>query len=735
LIGGGAAALVVGIGGWVATRGGARLAGTTDGGGAYLHDWIQIGTDGAIRVRTGFSEMGQGVATGVASLIAEELGCRLDQMNVETGLASDAFLNLAAGRDAMLPERGFAVGSGDGVVDAAIDFVVEQATQQVTGGSSAMEDRFLRARQAGALARSLLAAAAARSWGVEASRCEARDGAIWLKGSTETLGFGALALAALEESPPAKIALKPRADWTILGKPGRRVDLAAKVDGSAIYGIDVRRPNMVFAAIANSPTFGGALKSFDDTKIKSMPGVVGAFAVPGGVAAVADSTWRAKSALAALPIVWDAGPAASLDSAAIAEMLKAAIGRAKRIAGVGDFDAAFAEAARTISADYSLPYLAHATMEPMNCTAEVRADGVEVWAPTQSQTLAVAATAKVAGVAESEVRLHTTYLGGGFGRRLEIDYVEQAVTLAKALRRPVQAIWSREEDMSHDFYRPAALIRMRGALDAKGKPTALGITIASQSILARVLPIALWLGPDEWQSQGVLSLPYSIGATRNEAATIETAVPVGSWRSVGHSSSAFAKECFIDELAGAAGADPLAFRLDLLRGEPRLTALLTLAAETSGWGAPLAKGRGRGLAVHTAFGTAVAEIVEAEVDKKGALKVTRVVAAVDCGTIVNPDIARAQIEGAIIFGLSAALFGKITIRQGRVEQTSFPDYEVVRMAQAPTIEVHLVDSDAPPGGIGEPGLPPLAPALANAIFAATGRRIRALPLVDQGFAA
>jgi isoquinoline 1-oxidoreductase beta subunit len=374
-------------------------------------------------------------------------------------------------------------------------------------------------------------------------------------------------------------------------------------------------------------------------------------------------------------------------------------------------------------------------MEPINCTAEVSADLVEIWAPTQAQTLSVGDAAKAAGVGADKVRLHTTFLGGGFGRRLESDFVVQAVTIAKAVGKPVQALWSREEDLQHDFYRPAALVRAEAGLGADGMPAALRFAVASPSILARMFPPALWLGPDPLEFEGLVALPYAIPNRRVESARVDTAVPVGSWRSVGHSITAFAKESFIDEMAHAAGADPLAYRLSLLAGRPRLAALLRLAADKAGWGAPLAPGQGRGIALHTSFQSAVAEVVEVGVGANGALKVDRVVAAVDCGTIVNPDIVRAQVEGAIVYGLSAALFGKITVKAGRVEQQNFPDYDVVHMAQSPRIEVYLTPSVEPPGGIGEPGLPPLAPALANAIFAATGKRVRSLPIVDQGFTA
>ncbi len=736
LVGAGALGLLVGVGAWRLNQKRASLAGTLDADGAFLHDWIHVGRDGTVTVRTGLSEMGQGAFTGVATLVAEELGCRLEAMRVETGPASDAFKNIAVGLDLLAPNHGLAKGEPSGLAGAAIDFVAEAATMQITGGSATIVDRFTRARRAGAAARAMLIQAAARRWGVEPEQCAARDGAVVHAASKRSLGFGDLALDAAKETPPALIALKPREQWTLIGaQDTARFDIPEKIDGSAKFGADVRRPGMLFAAIAHCPTFGGALKGFDDSKVKSMPGVVRVAPLPSAVAVVADSTWRAKRALAELNVVWDAGPGAALDSAAIARSFAEAIERAGKAEAEGDFAAAYASASKTLAADYSLPYLAHATMEPMNCTAEVGADFVEVWAPTQAQSDAVAAAAKAGGVGADKVRLHTTYLGGGFGRRLESDFVAEAVTLAKLVGKPVQVLWSREEDIQHDFYRPAALARAQGGLDAAGRPTALRFAIASQSILARVFPPATWIGPDATQFEGAVGAPYAIANKRVDVVAVDNPVPVGPWRSVGHSITAFAKESFIDEMAHEAGADPLAFRLAMLAGEPRLTALLRLAADKAGWGAPLGAGRGRGIALHTSFQSAVAQIVEVSIGERDALRVERVVAAVDCGTLVNPDVVRAQVEGAIVFALSAALFGKITIRGGRVEQRNFPDYDVVRLAQTPRIEVHLVDNAEPPGGIGEPGAPPLAPALANAIFAATGKRLRSLPIADHGFSA
>lgn len=733
LIAGGAAGLLIAYGAYRVGGAKSGVAGTSDAAGANLNDWVHVAPDGTVTVRCGRSEMGQGAFTGIGTLVAEELDCAWQQVRVETGPVAPSFANVAVGEDLLEGNSGFAKAEHGWVTTK----IAETVAQQITGGSSSIVDSFQRAREAGAVARAMLVTAAAASWGVDPASCETHDGVVSHGASERHATYGELAGAAVHGKPPAQVALKPRSSWRLIGQVLERVDIPAKVDGSAQYGIDVRRPNMVFAAVANCPVFGGKLKAFDAGAASKLPGVVGAHAVPGGVAVAADSTWRARQALAALKVDWDEGADGALDSAEIDRRLAAALdGKLKKGWAKGDVAAALAGAAKTLSATYRLPYLAHATMEPMNCTAEVTPDGfVEVWAPTQAQTTSVEAAAKAAGVSKDKVRLHTTLLGGGFGRRIETDYVAQAVTLAKLLGRPVQATWTREEDIRHDFYRPAALVKLDAAIDASGAPAALRQQIASQSIMARVFPPLTWIGPDPTMLQGAPDLPYAIAHQRVELAVVELPVPVASWRSVGHSITAFAKESFIDELAHQAGADPLDYRLALLKDQPRLARILSLAAEKAGWKTPLGAGEGRGIALHGSFLSAVAQVVEVAVDNKGALKVKRVVAAVDCGTVVNPDIVTAQVESAVIFGLSAALFGRISIKQGRVVEENFPDYDMVHLAQAPSIEVYIVPSEAPAGGIGEPGLPPLAPALANAIFAATGRRVRSLPVSGEGYSA
>jgi isoquinoline 1-oxidoreductase beta subunit len=722
----GAAGLVLGCHGPLI---GAQAA---ENAGAMLSPWLHIGPDGGVTVFCGRSEMGQGVYTGLGMLVAEELECDWQKVKVETGGAETVFTNIYGGEEFLTGGH-----SEPDQMGPTKTWIVTKAakaiSEQFTGGSSSARDGFVRMRNAGATARVMLIAAAAQEWGVPAGDCTVEAGLVSHPASGRTKTYGALAAAAAKLDPPSDVPLKPRAAWRLVGTRVPRIDLPAKVDGSATFGIDIRRPGMLFATVANCPVFGGTLKRFDGAAAMKLPGVKAVEAVPGGVAVVADSTWRAKQGLAAVAIEWDDGPNAHVDTAVLQmQYLGALEGKLKSVFSHGDVEKTLAGGHKTVTADYRLPFLAHAAMEPINCTADVTDDGVDVWVPTQDQTRAQKVAADIAKVSASKVRIHTTLLGGGFGRRAETDFVAQAVTLSKSLKQPVQVIWSREEDMQHDFYRPAATSRFVAALDESGMPIAWRHRVASESITARQLPILLWLGPDPTITEGSAEMPYAIPNQAVELALQDSAVPVGPWRSVGHSLNAFFKECFLDEVAAAGGIDPLELRRRLLKDQPRILAVLERAAKESDWGTPLPAGSGRGIALHSSFGSTVAEVAEVTVEG-GKITVKRVVAVVDCGTMINPDIVEAQVQSAIVYGMTAAFFGKITVEKGRVVQANFPDYEMVRLAQMPRVDVHVIQSEAYPGGIGEPATPPIAPAIANAVFAATGKRVRSLPLVDNGF--
>ena len=725
------AAIVSGTTGATSTTGPAGATGTA---GSEINAWLRIGTDESITILIGRSEMGQGVYTALPMLLAEELECDWRRVRVEAAPAAAAYRNLYVVKDMLTGGHADpAPGLAGEMRDWALSLAAGPFSQQVTGGSTSVRGGFEPLRRAGAQARHRLIAAAARNWGVSPAECLARAGLVHHEASGWSLSYGALAAAAADLPSPGSVVLKPPGAWRLLGTAVPRLDLPAKVTGEAIFGIDVRRPGMLFAAIMASPVFGGRVKSVDAAKVQSLPGVVAVVAIPDGVAVVADSTFRASRALAALPVVWDEGANAGLDTAQIFEGFRQALSEEGRIAERrGDAAAALAGAARQLTLDYELPFLAHATMEPMNCTAEVGPDGVDVWAPTQAQDGARAAAATAAGVSADRVRIHTTYLGGGFGRRAESDMVTQAVVIAKALGRPVQAIWSREEDMRHDFYRPGTVQRLRIGLDAAGLPVAWHHRIVCPSILDRIMAAATWLKPDQTSVEGAVGLPYDLRNLTVDYVKRNTPVPVGFWRSVGHSHTAFVTESAIDEVAAAGGRDPLALRRLLLRGNPRVRAVLDLAASEAGWGRPLPPGSGRGIALHVSFGSIVAEVAEVAVAADGTIRVPRVVCAIDCGTVIHPDIVVAQMQSGILFGLTAALAGEITLAKGRIEQGNFDDYPMLHLAESPQIAVHVIESGERPGGVGEPGTPPIAPALANAFYAATGKRIRRLPLMRAG---
>jgi isoquinoline 1-oxidoreductase beta subunit len=544
--------------------------------------------------------------------------------------------------------------------------------------------------------------------------------------SGRRLGYGELAAAAARERVPEDPPLKERGRWRLIGRKVPRLDGPDKVRGRARFGCDVRVPGMHFAVIARPPVLGGQVARVDAGGARKVPGVRRVVQVPGGVAVVADSTWAALRGRDALDVAFEPGPNGAFDSAELARRLAAAIPEPPARSD-GDVDLALAQAARHVQATYEVPLLAHATMEPMNATADVRGGRAELWLPTQSPTAAQAAVARALGLPPERVKVHVTFLGGGFGRRAVPDFAEEAALVSRAARGPVQVFWTREDDVRHDLYRPAGRNELRAGLDGHGRLLAWHHRVRAPSIAKQLFGDARRWGDHPDVLESAIDFPYEAGAVRVDAAIPDVGVRVGWWRSVYASQNAFAEECFMDELAAAAGQDPLAFRLAHLPADARMRGVLALAAEKAGWGRPAPPGRARGLACHSSFGSHVAEIAEVSAEQ-GRLRVHRVVAAVDPGIVVNPDSVEHQVEGAIVYGLSAALRGEITVAAGAVVQGNFDDYEPLRMDEAPVVEVHVVPSDEDPGGIGEPGLPPIAPALANAVFALTGKRARRLPI-------
>lgn len=694
--------------------------------------WLSIAPDGSTTLFCGRSEMGQGIFTGLGQLLAEELDCDWRKLKVETGPADAAFVNVYGAEEMMTDEHADPDEMG-GTEKWALGTLASKTSMQFTAASTGIRDGFLRIREVGATARAMLIEAAAQRWSVAAGECRVETGIVWHVPTGRRIDYGELAEAAGRLAAPREVPLKPRSTWKLIGQKVARLDLPAKTDGSAVFGIDVRRPGMLFAAVANCPEFGGKLKSFDAVEALQQPGVKAVHPVPGGIAVVADTTWHAKKGLAALTIQWESGPNARVSSDAMKEQyFRALDGPLKNFGSRGDINSAMKNSNKTVTAEYWVPFLAHAAMEPINCTAEVTADGVDVWVPTQNQTKAQRSAARIAGVPTSKVRIHTTLLGGGFGRRGEDDFVVQAVTLAKVLQQPVQIVWSREEDMQHDFYRPLEVARLSAGLDSSGMPVAWRYQAATTSIYARLFPPIVLVKNDPAILEGAVEMPYPIPNHSMEVSVRKTVVPVGAWRSVGHSQSAHFEECFLDEIAEAAELDPVELRRRLLKDRPRVLAVLERVAVEGDWGKPLPSGQGRGVALHVSCGSIVAQVAEVAVAGKQ-LRVTRVVAAIDCGTVVNPGSVEAQMQGGIVYGMTAALYGKITIENGRVVQKNFPSYNMVRLNQMPDIEVHIIPSSAYPGGVGQPGTPPVGPAIVNAVFAATGRRIRSLPLVDNGF--
>jgi isoquinoline 1-oxidoreductase beta subunit len=661
--------------------------------------WLRISPDNSVLIVVDRSEMGQGVTTALPMLVAEELDADWTTIKIEFAPADKAYINPIFG-------------------------------MQGTGGSTSVRAAYTPLRKAGAAAREMLVAAACQTWGVDRVDCRTERGAVIHTGSKRRLSYGQLAAKAATIPVPAEPKLKDPKDWKILGHRVKRLDTPAKVDGSAQFGIDVKAPGLLVAVVARCPTIGGKVASFDPTKAKAVPGVKDVVQISSGVAVVADGYWNAKKGRDALDVKWDDGPNAQVTSASISQLLTEQAGKPSAQARHdGDPDGALAGAASKVDAAYELPLLAHATMEPMNCTAHVRSDGVDIWAPTQFQTGAQGLGAKIGGVPPEKVQVHTTYLGGGFGRRFELDFIQEALETSKAAGTPVKVVWSREDDMQHDQYRPASVHQLRAGLDQSGHPVAWTHAFAAPSIMARVFgPGTIKNGIDEETVEGAVGMPYGIPNVHVQYALTDLGIPVGFWRSVNNTFNAFVVESFIDELAHAAKKDPYEYRRDLLGKAPRHLGVLNLAASKAGWSTPLPAGRARGIAVWKSFETYVAEVAEVSLEPDGTPRVHRVVCAVDCGPVVNPSIVEAQMESAIVYGLTAALWGEITLDKGRVQQSNFHNYRMLRLAQMPKVEVHIVPSSDSQGGVGEPATPPIAPAVTNAIFALNGKRIRKLPI-------
>ena len=662
--------------------------------------FIRIGSDGQVVLTIPYVEMGQGTYTSIPMLIAEELDVGLEQVRLEHAPPNEKL------------------------------YANPMLGVQATGNSNAIRGAWKPLREAGAAARIMLVAAAAKRWSVDTASCRAQDGEVLHVPTGRRLKYGELAAEAAMMPVPENVTLKSPAEFKLIGTSAKRLDAPAKVNGTAIYGIDARPPGVKFAALAQSPVFGGRVKSLDDAAGKAVKGVRQIVRLDDAVAVVADHMGAAKKGLAALKIEWDDGPHATLTTADVAHDLEqATLGSGAVAQNIGDADKAMASAATKLDAIYQVPFLAHAAMEPMNCTVHVRKDACEIWIGSQAMARVQAMAAKAAGLPPEKVIVHNHLIGGGFGRRLEADGAIRAVEIATHVDGPVKVVWTREEDIQHDMYRPYWFDRISAGLDTQGRPVAWKHRFAGSSVIARWLPPGFKDGLDPDSTEGAIDLVYDLPNFHVEYLRVEPpGIPTGFWRSVGPSHNVFVTESFIDEMAAAAKQDAVAYRRSLLDKSPRAKAVLDLAAEKSGWGQTLPKGIGRGVSLQFVFGSYLAQVAEVEVSKEGVVRLRRVVCAVDCGTVVNPNTVQAQIQSGIMFGATAALYGEITLKNGRVEQTNFDTYQMLRMNEAPAIEVHVVKSSEPPGGMGETGTSAIVPAIANAVFAATGKRLRKMPV-------
>ncbi len=658
---------------------------------AEVNAWIQIDPDNSIMITVNESEMGQGILTAVPQIVAEELDADWDLVDARHADADRRF--------------GF----------------------QGTFGSSSIRGGFQQLRKVGAAGRQMLLQAAADRWSVTPTSLRTEKSVVYHDASNRRSTYGELATDAAAVPPMDDPPLKDRSAFTIIGKPMKRLDTVAKVKGEATFGIDVQLPGLLVANVAHCPVFGGSLESFDGSKAEAIDGVRHVVELPDGVAVVADNFWAAKKGVEALDIEWNEGEFATMSTDAMRQHCIDIVGSGAEARSEGDVSAALRSGATRVSAVYDAPYLAHATMEPMNCTAYVQGDRCEVWAPTQTPTGAHQAAMRITGFPEDQVVVHNTFLGGGFGRRSLSDYVEDAVHTSKAVGVPVKVIWTREQDMCAGYYRPMVYNEFDAALDAEGWPVAWEHRIAGGSIAGSSgRPMR---GIDGTSIEGAANLPYAIPNIRVTWAHAQFPVKSHYWRSVGSSQNAYVTECFLEELAHAGGKDPFEFRRHLLEHHPRHKRVLEVAAARANWGSKLPEGHAHGIAVHEAFGTIVAEVAEVSLEIDGTPRVHHVTCAVDCGDFINPDTVKAQAEGSIVYGLTAALFGQITIENGRAVQRNFDTYPMVRMRDMPTVDVHIVTSGDPMGGMGEPATPPIAPAVCNAIFALTGEPVRSLPIL------
>jgi isoquinoline 1-oxidoreductase beta subunit len=695
-----------------------NVAVAAEGASASPNAWVKIGQDNTITIIVARSEMGQDVYTSMPMLVAEELEVDINKIKVEFAPPAEVYINSMLGG-------------------------------QLTGGSTAVRDAWEKLRKAGASARIMLVTAAANEWNVDAAQCKAANGVVTGPGGKKAT-YGQLAAKAAAVEVPKDVPLKPSSQFKLIGNAKqKRLDTEAKVKGTAQFGIDTRVPGMLYAAVAMSPTIGGKVVSFDDSRAKSMPGVKAVVQYSRGVAVVADSYWQAKKAKDLLLITWDGGPNANNDQKSIWEGIRAASEQPGAVFREhGNIETGMSQAAKKVEATYQLPFLSHSPMEPMNTTADVRADKAIIITPTQFQQLIPHVVAGATGLKPEQVEVHTTFLGGGFGRRVEVDYAIDAAEISKAVGAPVKMVWSREDDMTHDSYRPASLMKLSAGLDASGKPVAMRFHSTSPSISARLFPSIVKDGIDPFAVEGIDNYPYDTANIKLTYQMHDAGVTPGYWRGVSHNLNAVALECFIDELANAAGKDPIQYRIDMLdmgstkhqwsglsAGVPvgaRMKRVLEEVRAKSGWGKKLPEGRGMGVAVMEGYNTVIAMVAEVSVSSSYDVTVEKVTAVVDAGTLVHPDQALAQMQGTINFGQSACMWGEITIKNGGVEQTNFDMYRVARMNENPKVlDIHFIKSDSTPGGLGEPGTAVIQPAIGNAIFAASGKRCRTLPFSPE----